>query len=269
MRNSGTLFFSLVLSVMILFVSCNGFEQVKRNSDINYKLAMADKYYAKKDYLKARELYEGLMPVMKGTKNFEGMFYKYCMSLYNLKDYLSASYYFKNFTSSFPASKDADEASFLHAYCLYKLSPKATVEQTNTMKAMEALQTFQNTHPDNAHQEEVSKYISALRDKLEIKEANAAKLYFDIGKYLAATVAYKIIINDFPESKSMDEYQYMIVKSHYYFAKGSTQAKQEERFVNVLNAYQELVDTYPKSKYLQDAEKYFTLASNNLKKLKK
>jgi outer membrane protein assembly factor BamD len=82
-------------------------------------------------------------------------------------------------------------------------------------------------------------------------------------------VAYQTVINDFPDSPSMDEYQYMIVKAHYFFARGSDPGKQQERFVNVLNAYQELVDTYPKSKYVQDAEKYFTLASNNLKKLKK
>lgn len=268
MRNFSTLLSVIVLGTLVL-TSCGGFEKVKRSNDVNYKLTMANNYFEKKEYLKSRELYEGLMPVMKGTKNFEPMFFRYAMSLYLMKDYLSASYYFKNFTASFPNSKDADEAAYLHAYCLYKMSPKATVEQTNTFKAMEALQTYLNTHPDSKHLDEANKYIAASKAKLELKAASAAKLYYDITQYRAATVAYQIVINDFPGSASMDEYQYMIVKSHYYFAKGSDVAKQTERYVNVLNAYQELVDNYPKSKYLQDAEKYYTLASNKLQKLKK
>ena len=67
----------------------------------------------------------------------------------------------------------------------------------------------------------------------------------------------------------MDEYQYMIVKANFKFAQASIKEKQEERYVNVLSAYQELVDNYPKSPFIKDAEKYFTLASTNIKKLKK
>jgi outer membrane protein assembly factor BamD len=251
-----------------MLMSCNGFEKVKRSSDVNYKFAMANKYYDHSDFLKARDLFEGLMPVMKGTKNFEPMYYKFAMCNYNLKDYYSSALAFKNFATSFPASKEADEASYLHALCLYKLSPKPTIEQTNTIKAMEALQAYINMHPESKHLEDANKYIQVCQDKIEEKGVSAAKLYFNISKYQAAVVCFKSVISDFPDSKKLDEYQYMIVKSSYYYAKGSTESKKEERFVNVLNTYQELVDNYPKSKYVTEAQKYYTLASNNIKKIK-
>lgn len=258
----------LLLSFTVL-ISCNGFERVKRSNDVNYKLSMGNKYFDKKDYLHARELYESLMPVMKGTKNFEPMYYKYAMACFMLKDYNSASYHFKNYVNSFPNSPNKDEADFIHAYSIYKMSPKITVMQSNTEKALEVLQTFVNNNPESKHATEANKYIAELQSKLEEKAAIAAKLYFNISQYKAATVVYKNIQTDFPMSNRMDEYQYMIVKANYKFAKASVKDKQEERYINVLSAYQELVDTYPQSKYIKDAEKYFSLASNNIKKLKK
>lgn len=230
---------------------------------------MANKYFDKKDYLHARELYESLLPVMKGTKNFEAMYYKYAMACFQMKDYNSASYHFRTYSKSYPNSPNADEAEFLHAYAIYKMSPKITVMQTNTEKALEVLQSFVNNHPDSKHVTEANTYIAIANEKLEEKAALAAKLYFDINQYKAATVVYKNLQTDFPMSTKMDEYQFMIVKANYKFAKASIKEKQEERYVTVLSAYQELVDSYPQSKYIKDAEKYFSLASTNIKKLKK
>lgn len=268
MRIRTNIVFVLLLSFSLL-MSCSGFEKVKRSNDVNYKLAMANKYFDKKDYHQAREIYESLMPVMKGTKNFEPMYYKYAMACFQMKDYNSSSYHFKNYTNSFPNSANADEANFLHAYSIYKMSPKITVMQSNTEKALEVLQTFVNNNPDSKHIEEANKYIAEAQGKLEEKAAIAAKLYYDINQYRSATVVYKNLQTDYPTSTKMDQYQYMIVKANYKFAKASVKDKQEERYVNVLSAYQELVDNYPKSPFIKEAEKYFTLASTNIKKLKK
>ena len=60
----------------------------------------------------------------------------------------------------------------------------------------------------------------------------------------------------------------MIVKALYYFAKQSIKEKQEERFTNTIAAYHQLLDNYPKSKYLHDAEKIYTLADNNVQKIR-
>lgn len=252
-----------------MLVSCGGYEKVKRNNDVNYKLSMANKYFDKKDFLHARELYESLLPVMKGTKNFEPMYYKYAMACFQLKDYNSASYHFKAYSSSYPNSPNADEAQFLHAYAIYKMSPKITVMQTNTEKALEVLQTFVNNNPDSKHAAEANGFIAITQQKLEDKAALAARLYYNISQYKAATIVYKNIQTDFPMSAKMDEYQYMIVKANYKYARASIKEKQEERYVAVLSAYQELVDSYPQSHYIKDAEKYFSLASTNIKKIKK
>lgn len=258
----------LIFIAIVTLSACSGYEKALKSKDVNYKLAKANEYYDKKKYQHANQLYENLLPVMKNTRNYEPLYYKYAYSFYYMKDYLSASYHFKNFTDFFPSSKDADECEFMYGLCLYKMSPKPSLDPTNTVKAMDALQSYINTHPNSKRIDEANKYIVESRSKLEAKEADAAKLYYNIGQYKAAGISYKNVMRDYPESASTDYYQYMIVKSWYLYAKSSVREKQEERYAVALNAYKELVDGYPKSKYLRDAEKYYTLADNNVKKIR-
>lgn len=257
-----------ILLCMVLLQACSGFEKVKKSSDYNYKLTKANEYYDKKKYVLANQLYYDLIPVMKNTKNYEALYYRYAYSFWYMKDYTSASYHFKNFVDLFPDSKESEEAEYMSAVSLYKMSPKPSLDPTNTAKALEALQSYINTHPNSKRLDEASKYVDESRKKLEEKEAMAAKLYYNIGHYKAAGIAYKSVLRNYPESASADLYQYMIVRSWYQYARESVTDKQEERYATAVNAYQELVDNYPKSSYLREAEKYYTLADNNIKRIR-
>jgi len=258
----------LIICVCALLASCDGYQKVLKSSDVNYKLTKANEYYNEKKWQRANELYESLLPIMKNTKNYEPLYYRYAYTNYYMKDYLSASYHFKNFVDFFPNSKDADECEFMHAVSLYKYSPKYSLDQTNTIKAYEAMQSYVNTHPNSKRITEANSYMEDCRHKLEMKESDAAQLYYNIAQYKAASVSYKSVMHNYPESLSSDYYQFMIVKSLYKYAKASIKEKQEERYENTISAYHELVDTYPKSKYLQDAEKFYTLADNSVKQIR-
>jgi outer membrane protein assembly factor BamD len=258
----------LFLLCLVTIASCNSYERVLKSSDVNYKLTKANQYYEKKQYAQAIAVYENLIPLMKNTKNYEPMYYRYTWAYYHLHDYLSASYHFRNFVDFFPNSKDAEEMEYMHAYSLYKLSPKPSLEQTNTAKALEAMQGFINTHPESKKMDEANRIMVEARIKLETKDADAAKLYYNIGHYKAASVSYKNLMRNYPESIHADFYQFMIVRSWYKYANASIADKQEERYATALNAYQELVDNYPKSPYLKEAEKVYTQADNKLKQIR-
>lgn len=260
---------SILLSgILLLLASCSGYEKVLKSDDINYKLSKANAYYEKRQYQKANGVYQNLLPVMKGTKDFEMLYFKYAYTSFYLKDYLAASYHFKNFIDYFPSSKDADEAEYMHAYCLYKESPKPNLDQTNTIKAMEAMQSYINMHPSSKRVPEANKLMLDMRSKLEVKDADAAKLYYNLGHYKAASVAYKLLLESYPESVAADYYQYMTMRSYYQYAKASIKGKQEERYGNAAAAYQELKNDYPTSKYIVEAEKLNNQIQNNINKLR-
>lgn len=258
----------LFVPLLLTIGACNSYEKIIKSNDLGYKLTKANEFYDRGKYQQANEIYASLVQLMKGTRNFEPLYYRYAYSFYNMKDYLQASYHFKNFTDFFPGSKDAEECEFMHALCLYKMAPKASLEQTNTVKALEALQSFINTHPDSKRVAEANTFMDEGRARLEAKDADAAKLYFNIGQYRAASVAYKSVLRQYPESRLADYYQYMIVRSSYLYARQSIAEKQEERYATAVNAYREMSDLYPSSGYLKEAGRYSSLADASIQTLR-
>ncbi len=259
-------FIAVILFSAGLF-SCNKFSRIEKSKDTSYKLTKADEYYEKKKYHNAQLLYEELFPAMKGTEKFEDLCYKYAYCFYYQKQYQSAENQFKFYTEVFPNSPKAEEMDYMRAYCYFKQSPKIDLEQVNTQKAMNMMQTFINTHPGSARIKDANEIIDAGRVKLEQKEARSAQLYYDLGQFRAAGIAFDNILNTYPESLKGDHYKYMVVKSYYRFAKLSIPEKQAERYEKVITEYSDFTDRYPDSKLLKEAEQYSNLSKNNLKAL--
>ena len=264
---------SLKILVPVLFVlfgltSCNKFSKIQKSKDPDYKLAMAEEYYAKKKYRNAQQLYEELFPVFKGTQKFEDLYYKWAYCFYNMKMYRDAENLFKGFLEVFPNSSRAEEVDYMRAYCFYKQSPKIELEQVNTIKAMAMMQTFINTHPGSSRIQDATQIIDDSRAKLEVKQFRGAQLYYNIGQYRAAALSFSLLLNNYPESVKGEDYKLMTVKSYYRFAKLSITEKQQERFEKVIEEYQDFADRYPDSKLLKDAEEYSILSQNKIKEIK-
>ncbi len=254
--------------LLILISSCNKYNKVTKSKDYEYKLKMADEYFSKGKYKIAQELYEELFPVFKGTVKFEELYYKDAYCFYYMKSYADAENLFKGFLEVFPNSSKAEEVDFLRSYCFYKQSPKLELEQVNTVKAMGMMQTFINTHPGSARNKEASDIIDLCRAKLEMKEHRAAELYYDMGQYRAAAIAFASLTNNYPESLKGEEYKLKTVKAYYKFAKLSYEEKQIERFEKVIAEYEDFIDRYPESKLLKDAESLSNQSKNNIKAIK-
>ena len=258
-------FFSVIL-LSILLVSCQGINKVLKSKDAHYKLRMAEQYYAKKKYNYAQQLYEDVMPYFKSGAEFEDIYYKYAYTAYYQKDYLNAENLFKTYLEIFPNSSRAEEVEYMRAYTFYKQSPKASLDQTNTIKAMGMMQTFINTHPGSSRNKEAAEIISASRQKLETKDHQAAKLYYDLGQFRAAAVAFNTLLNTYPDTEKADEYKMMTIRSYYRFAEMSVEEKKAERYEKVIEECNEFMDRFPQSGLSKEVEQYLSLSQNNLKK---
>ena len=252
----------------VLLSSCNKYNKISKSKDYDYKLKMADEFFAKKKYKSAQQLYEELFPVFKGNVKFEELYFKDAYCFYYMKMYRDAENLFKGFLEVFPNSPKAEEVSYMHAYCFYKQSPKVELEQVNTAKAIGMMQSFINTHPGSPRIKEATAIIDKCRAKLELKEYRAAELYYNLGQYRASAIAFTNIANNYPESTKGDEYKLKTVKSYYKFAKLSILEKQEERYEKVISEYDDFVDRFPDSKLLKEAITYRNLSQNNIKAIK-
>ncbi|MEI7470831.1 MAG: outer membrane protein assembly factor BamD [Chitinophagaceae bacterium] len=259
----------LAAFVLLLTVSsCNKYSKVLKSKDPDYKLKMADQYYATKKFKNAQALYEELFPVFKGSIKFEDLYYKYAYCFYNQGQYLDAENLFKGYLGVFPNSPKAEEVDYMQAYCFYKQSPKLELEQVNTNKAMNMMQTFINTHPGSTRIAEATAIIDKCREKLEQKEHRAAILYYNLGQFRAAAIAFSNLMNNYPESAKGESYKLLVVKAYYRYAKMSIEEKQIERYEKVITEYQDFADRFPESKLLKDAEEYNKLSLNNIKVIK-
>jgi outer membrane protein assembly factor BamD len=262
-------FFTMLL-VAIFAVSCTSkFEKIQKSRDYEYKLQKANEYYDKKQFAKANTLYEELLTIFKGTKSFEGLYYKYAYTFYYDKNYLAASYHFKNFADLFPKSPNAEECEYLNCLCLFNMSPDYTLDQTNTIKAIGETQSFLNANPQSKRVKEANKLIDRAREKLEKRDNYSAYLYYKISEYKAAAVAYEQIMRKYPDSPNEEYYQMMIAKASYKYAENSIPEKQEERFLRSVSDCADFITKFPKSRYRSEIEKINALSSQSLKKLAK
>lgn len=260
------IFFLFIACFCIL--SCSKFAKVQKSHDYDYKLKMANAYYEKKKFNYAQQLYEELFPIVKGTEKFEGVYFKYAYCAFNQKDFMNAENLFKGFVEVFPTSPRAEEMSYMRAFSYYKQSPKAELDQTNTHKAIGFMQTFINTHQGSPRVKEATEIIDKCRVKLEAKEARNAELYFDVGQFRAAAIAYTNLMNNYPDSEKGDVYKLQIIHSYYQYAILSVEEKKLDRYKQVITECNDFMDKYPNSKLVKEVERYLSTSQNTIKETK-
>lgn len=253
-KKQNALLGGVLLMLIIALGSCKSkFEKLKASNDNAKKYQAALKYYNKKDYGRALELFEDLVQRYRGQAEAEDLFYYYAYTNYKLKDYTSARYHFKVFADTYPNSSRTEECRFMSAYCYYLDSPIFSLDQENTQKAIDNMQLFINLYPKSERVAEASKLIQDLRDKLEEKSYTNSKLYLNIGDYQSAVIAFGNSLRDFPDTKYAEEMEFLTIKAQYLYAKNSFEIKQEERYNTAMNFYSAFAEKYPNSKYLKDA----------------
>ncbi len=261
-----------LLFSLVLLTSCSKFSKLQKNGTQQEKYDAALDYYKKGEYYKAGLLFEELIPLLKGGTEAElAEFYNaYCQ--YHQGIYSMSQYLFKKFYDTYARSEYAQEAFYMHAFSLYKDSPPSSLDQSNTMTAISSLQDFINLYPDSPFRDECTRYIMELRNKLELKAYEKAKLYYKISDFQfqslkSSVIAIENFQKDFPDSRYNEELAYLKVDAQYSLAKSSLATKQRERYQEVITFYETFIDKFPKSSYGRDAEKLYGESRKELERI--
>ena len=252
------------ITLSILLSGCDHFSKLLKSTDYELKFSKAKEYYDKENWTKASQLYQELIPVVKGTDKAEDVYFHYTWCEYYMNDFLLAQYHFKNFTRQFPASKHAEECYFMNAMCYYFSSPAYQLDQTSTSNAIKEFQSFVDTYPNSTKIDSCNQIIDKLRFKIERKDYDIVKQYYKLEDYKATIVATKTYIKDYPSSVSNEEMYYVMINSYYLLAINSIPSKKSERLQGAMENYVKFVDIYPNSSYISRAENIY----NSCKKLK-
>ena len=243
-----------VFFVVLLAASAckSSYEKIRTSNDAALQFKAANDFYKKKDYVRAQALYELALSSYRGQKEAEELYYNYADCHYQLREYEMAAHLYKNFASTFINSPLKETAEFNAAQAIYKTSPNYRLDQSGTIKAIDAFQSFVNTYPESPKVAESNKLIDELRAKLEKKAYEQGKLYLDIKNYQAAISTFENLLTDFPDTKNDREVRYLIPKSMFLLAENSIFEKQKERYVESVNKSEYFLNRYPTGTYSKE-----------------
>jgi outer membrane protein assembly factor BamD len=255
-----------LLLVIVVLASCNEYQKALKTEDVAVKFEVATKMYEAGKYNKAIRIFEQIASAYRGRPESEKMFYMFAQSYFKSKQYYLAGYQFESFLSSYPKSDKAQEAGFLGAKSYSMLSPVSSLDQTDTTKAIEKMQTFIDTYPNSEYLVEANAIMKKLNEKLELKVFENAKGYNTISDYKSALVALDNFIADYPGTPYKEEALFYKLDSAYQLGINSVPAKMEERLNVAKVAHANLMKFKADSKYKEQADAMLVRIEKDLQK---
>ncbi len=267
--NKGFLHTAVLFCVLLLVSGCSNFQKLLKSNDVTKKYEAALKYYEKEEYYRSSQLLDQITPLLAGTDKAEEAQFTQAQAHYQQGNYILSDAYFRAFFTTYPRSPLAEQATFMQAQSLYQQSPSYEEDQTPTITAIQAYEEFVNQYPNSEYVEQANKTIEELYVKLDKKEFNQARLYYQLRYWRSAVVAFNNFQREHASSPYSEQAAFLKLESQYRFAMESVLSKQEERFDQAIDYFQSFVDQYPESKYKREAEQFYDQTRNELEKIKK
>jgi len=260
--------FSLLLLFTLALFGCKSeFETVRTSGNPKTILAKADEYYAAEEYQRAQTLYELSIAPFRGQAEAEQIAFRYAYTYYYTKQYVLASYYFKNFATTYGGSSLREEADFMAAFANYQLSPVYRLDQSYSQKAIEGFEEFANRYPASERVAESNRLIDEMRAKMELKDFESAKLYMDLRRFESAQRSFENVLKEYPETNRAEEVRFLMAKSQFQYADLSFRTRQRERFNAAVEQLEAFIGRYPSSEFIEEARSLLKKSQDSLKTL--
>jgi outer membrane protein assembly factor BamD len=210
-----------------------------------------------------------MAPSFRGKPQAEKMFFMFSQSYYKTKQYYLSGYQFESFAAGYPKSDKIEEASFLGAKSYSMLSPVYSLDQTDTDKAIQKLQSFIDAFPNSSYLPEANTVAKILREKIEKKAFENAYEYNKIADFKSAIVALDNFIIDYPGTPFKEKALFFKLDSAYKLAINSVPAKMEERLNVTKTAYANLIKFNSFTEYKTKADDMLARINTELKQFSK
>ena len=190
----------LALVLLAILGSC-GRNKLKATLTADERMRIAEKMYENGDYLDAKTEFKIITLNFPGSTVSDRAQFYLGECHYKLKEYILSSAEYRKLTRIFPNSEFVDDAQYKIALSNFKLSPKYSLDQTNTQKAIEEFQRFLEDYPNSDLVPEANKYMLKCREKLARKNYENAESYRKRAFFTAAIKYYDHVLDNFYDTK--------------------------------------------------------------------
>ena len=234
----------LLLIAVFCLVSCS---PNKTQLSTEAKLKNADELFAKKKYSRAAVIYEEISFERKSAATAYATM-KVADCYFNMNKFSEARVRYEQFINSFPDHENVANAYFQVGVCLFEESLPPQYDQTETIKCIEAFQTFIDRYPNDPRYEKAVEYIHKCQYKLLEKQYLNGYIYYKMKDYSSALMYFDEIV-------SLGNIDELDRKSLYYSAKLHLYQKNYDK---AKASYERLKNRYPDSKEAKSLAKKFT-----------
>ena len=256
------------VAAFVAVASCRSqYDALLSSNDVDAKYAAAFDYFNQGKYQKAASLFESMSVLTEGTSKDDTVQYYWGLSNYKFKDYITAEANFSKFVSTYPRSPFAEDARFLRMDCLYKSTYRYELDQAPTRVAISAIYEYEKDYgKDNPHLDECIAMLTDLKERLDRKAYESARLYYKMEDYKASRVAFRNILKENSENVYREDILYYVAMSSYKYAQMSVPSKQKERYMTFIDDYLNFVGEIPESKYSKELKVMYARAQRALGK---
>jgi len=159
------------------------------------------------------------------------------------------------------------EAEFERAMTYYQRSPRFQFDQTATRQALRFFQLYVQRHPGATRVDEASDKIDEMRNKLARKQLYTAEHYERRERYEAAALSYDKVFDRYPDSDWADNAMLGAIRMYIAFSEASVPSRQADRLEPALERYQQMLQLFPDSPLLKEAERYYEQAQQRHEQL--
>ncbi len=261
----------IVFLAAVLLISCSEYQKALKSTEIEPKYKVGSELYEKgvetkknKYFKRSIRLFEQILPQYQGKPQGQLIAFKIANAYYKLGDHIVASYKFKRFVNSYPASTKVEEAFFKSAKSLYELSPRYSLDQQETRDAVNRLQSYINKYQDGKYFDRANQLLAELQDKLEKKRYEIAKQYHHRERYKAAIESFDNFLIEFPGAKLKDKALFYKFESAYILAINSVPRKVKPRLKDAERIYERYREEIDDPQFLETAKNYKKDIDNRL-----
>lgn len=263
---SGTV---IAVLIALAFCACASLGRVAKSGNPELIYSTAIKQYNAEKWSKAASLFDACLGYYIGSAREDSIAFFSARSKFKHRDYGEAAAGLDEFRRKFGRSLFIEDADAMYAMCQYYLSPGPTRDQVISAKAIVAFGEFIERYPSSPRNEYFRSLIDELTQRLHDKNFLNAYTYFKIRRYKSAVVAFKNALKNYANTPHREEIMYYIVASHHNLAYHSVQAKQLDRYMDMLDAYYTFIEEFPESQYRKEVDAYAKRAKNYIDAHKK
>jgi len=215
----------ILFCISILLSSCgisNPFDD-----NIAYKTRFDDglAFFEEENYVKASQQFNIIVDRASHTDLGDDALFFLAESYFLNKDYDLALVEFEKLVSRMGFSPYIEKSRWRICETLMLLSPNFYHDQESSKKAISQIQEFLDDFPNSEYSKDADKLINELRARLAEKNMETGKLYFKLKAYDSAIVSYKIVVNEFYDTKFFNDANMEIIRC-LALQKKSDEAKQ-------------------------------------------